>query len=63
MDPVESRTPARPDWIVIAPDARPPRSLGLEYLGGFLLTASLDTHICSRASGEVSLLFLLFNSK
>ena len=63
MDLAESRTPAHPDWIAIAPEARPPRSLGLEYLGGFSLTASLDTHIYSRASGEVSLLFLLFNSK
>ena len=63
MDLAEGRTPARPDWITIAPEARPLHSLGLEYLGGFSLKAFLDTHICSWASGEVSLLFLLFNSK
>ena len=63
MDPAANYTPACPDWPFVAPEARAPHSFGLEYLGGIPLTASLDTHIYSWASGEVSLLFLFFKSK
>ena len=54
MDPSLVQTPALPAWPAVAPEARAPRSLGLDQDEDVPLTPSLQTHICSRASGEVS---------
>ena len=54
MDPSQIRTPDLPVWPAVAPEARAPRSFGLDLDGDVPLTPSLQTHICSRASGEVS---------
>ena len=60
MDPSLVQTPALTAWPVVAPEARAPRSLGLDQDEDVPLTPSLQTHICSRASGEVSHFFPAF---
>ena len=63
MDPSLVQTPALPAWPAVAPEARAPRSLGLDQDEDVPLTPSLQTHICSRASGEVSRFFSCFSLK
>ena len=60
MDPSLVRTPDLPSWPAVAPEARAPCSFSLDQDGDVPLTPSLQTHICSRATGEVSRFFLLF---
>ena len=60
MDPSLVQTPALPTWPAVAPEARAPRSFGLDQDEDVPLTPSLQTHIYSRASGEVSRFFSCF---
>ena len=63
MDPALECTPDLSLWPAIASKARVPRSLGLDLDRDIPLMPSLHTHICSRATGEVSHFLPTFSSK
>ena len=56
------RMPPPPVWDRIPPPARAPNALGMEMGSEWTLTPALPSHICFKATGEVSCTILLFFS-
>ena len=51
---MDERTPPPPAWDQILPQALTPNALGLEMGSEWSLTPALPSHLCFKATGEVS---------
>ena len=59
---MDKHTPPHPAWDWILPPARVSNALGLEMGSEWSLMPALPSHICFKATGEVSRTILLFSS-